>query len=184
MELKLNWRVGLAVLAVLAVCAYVGWSWYTPDNAMPARDYVEAAAAKQVKSRPKRTVPAKTIKVLPKSTAKTLDLPPSVQQDTRQQVLSAVDVPPSEAGAVAVTLLDTDTGDTRTLVKAKPRPFFALEQGNELGLRYGVSTREQRTGEIYYRRDLLRIGTAHVGAYGSLDTSGEARAMLSISARW
>ncbi len=185
MELKINWRVGLILIGVLLAVGYVGWSWYAPPDKLPVTGYVEAKSSGKVKAEQKKTIPIREVKVLPKASVRKLDLPESVQQDTRQQVLTAVDVAPSEAGAVAVTLIDTETGNSRTLVQAKPVPFFAFEKTNELGIRYGVSSKEELAGEVYYRRDVLRIGRIHVGVCGSLDSAGlEARGMLSLAARW
>lgn len=175
----------LLVGLILAAACYFLWTWYRPGPVISTSDYVTAHAPSSTASLAKNLLPVAAVQVLPKAPAiKKLKLPAEVANDPSSQILDAVTIPPTRGGATAVTILDTETGATRTLIKEIPRPFLAFEAGTEVGARYGLTTDGAQQTAIYARRDLLRVGNAYVGLYGEATSRPEARAMLDVSLRW
>lgn len=178
-------RSVLLILALLFFAAcYLLWAWYRPAPAITPVGYLPAPVEQKVAGLPTVAVPVKTVRALPKSAIEKLNLPPEVAADPAAQVLSAVTVPPTLGGATAVTVIDTSTGEARTLVREKPRRLLSFESGTELGLRYGITTAGGQQAALYARRDLLRIGSAYVALYGEASSRPEARAMIDVSLRW
>lgn len=178
-------RQVLLVGLILAVACYFLWTWYRPGPVISTADYMTAHAHSSTASLNKVLLPVAAVQILPKApSVKKLKLPAEVANDPAAQILDAVIVPPTRGGATAVTILDTETGATRTLIKEIPRPFVAFEAGTEVGARYGLSTNGAQQAAIYARRDLLRVGNVYVGLYGEASSRPEARAMIDVSLRW
>lgn len=175
--------IALAAL-VLAAGVYFLWQWYRPPAPITTAGYLPAATEPVVAKLPKEDVAIEKVRVIPKTQAvKRLDLP-SETVGKQEEILAAVTIPPTKGGATAVTLIDTDTGEARTIVREKPRPLLSLESGTEIGLRYGLSTQHGQMGAIYARRDLARMGDVYLSLYGEVSTRPEARGMVEISYRW
>ncbi len=172
-------------IAVVLATLYVLWCWYRPAPAISTAVFAPAKISKQVGEVPMVAVPVASIQVIPKAVAKKkLRLPQMVVDDPGKEVVSAIDIPPTRGGATSITLIDTRTGRTETLVRETPRPFLALEVATEVGMRYGLSTAGGQRIDLYARRDLARVGNVFIGVYGEANTRPEAKAMIDVSLRW
>ena len=145
----------------------------------------------EVKSVPQKIVYVPVgIKVYQKQElAKKVNIPKEILTAPEKEIITTGSVPPSEYGSEAMAVLDTKTGDSEIIAKAKPRPFMSLEKHGSVGVRAGVSTRDGYTGEAYVRQDLFQIGGIYVSAYGAVEgnASGKAnaKAMLQVDLfRW
>lgn len=183
--MRISTRAALIVGALLLVAIYLLAVWYRPVAPISTAVYAPAATAPAVAAVPTVAVPVQAVRVIPKAAAKKLKLPTDVVADQRQQILAAVEVPPTQGGATAVTVIDTDTGAARTIVREKRRPLLALATATEVGARYGLASDGigQRI-DLYARRDLLRIGAVHLAAYAEVNTRPEIMGMLDVSVRW
>lgn len=184
-------KIGFA-LVLLFLAAYLFWLWLRPAPHRPGAGFVAAAPSAQVAGLSTQKIqPAAGIKVLPKKeTVRRLNLPAEIGNDQSAEVLTAVDMPPTDGGITAVPILNTSTGETTVAWKEKPRPFFSFESGTEIGGRYGVRTDAIQEADIYLRRDLARIGSTYISGYleasahMSVDPRPEAKAMIEVSYRW
>lgn len=176
--------------AALASIWLAWFFFFAPSPPKLPKEYALAQPAHGVEN--VATVPvdvAAPIQVIPKPVAsKKLKLPAQIVDDDAKLVTAAVDIPASKSGATVVTVLDSRTGITETLVKEKPRSLISFERGTEVGLRYGIATVGGQTATIYGRQDVLRIGNAFLAGYAeaNMDSTGEAEAkvMLDVSMRW
>lgn len=177
-----------AALTLLALWSL--WLWYGKQPTAP-QNWQQAPAAPKVAGIPKVSHPApKQIKVIPKAIAvKALDLPQEVAGDDNQQVIATADIAPAPDGATAVTVMDTATGESKVLVKAKPRPLFAFQRSGAAGIRYGIDTNGQQQAAVFVRQDVLRVGNLFVAATAEARTvptkgTSEAYGALEVSYRW
>lgn len=177
---------GVALLVVVLLgLGWLMWAWYRPEPPMSSAAFAEAKEARAVNALLKQDVPVRAVKVLPKAAAvKKLKLPREVADNPATEVLTAVDVPRSRGGATVVTLIDSTTGEARTLVREKKPPLVSLELGTEIGMRYGLSSEGGRQAVAFARQDLLRVGPAYLAVYGEVDSDADALAMVEVSYRW
>lgn len=183
--MKAKLRTWGPVALGLFLAVYLLWAWYRPGPVMSPAGFAAAQEERAVRSLLKQEVPVRAVQVLPKAAAvKKLKLPAAVADDPRSEVLAAVEIAPSKGGATAVTMIDTTTGATSTLVREKPRPLISFEAGTEIGMRYGVATDGGTEAVLFGRRDLLRVGSVYVAGYAEVDSDAEGRAMVEISYRW
>lgn len=177
-------KIALAVALAVSALGWGLWLWYGPRPPMTQTTYAEAKPAAVTA---KDDVPVERVRTLKKAAvAGKLDLPKSVVDDPRQVVLDAVTVPPSKGGATAVAVLDTATGDTRTLIREKPPPLFSFERGGEAGIRYGISS-DGPAAALFVRQDVARVGKVYFSGYAEAQASGgraEAKAMVEVTYRW
>lgn len=173
-------RTSLIVAAGVLLAAWVLWRWYAPEPPITPSTYVTAAPTRP--ALPKTEIPAPMVKALPKTAAsKKLDLPAEIAADPAQQILDAVTVPPTKGGATAIAVLDTRSGETRTIVREKPRPLFGFEKGGAAGIRYGASN-DGTAVALFVRQDVARVGNLYLSGYA--EAGRDARAMVEVSYRW
>jgi hypothetical protein len=177
-------QIGLVVAAAVAVAGWSLWRWYAPETPITQAAYTAAQPEGKSAALVKEEIPVTRVKSLPKAAAsKKLRLPAEVAADPTQQILDAVVVPPTRGGATAVAVLDTASGETRTLVRERPRPLLSLERGGEAGIRYGLAAGGNQAA-LYVRQDLARAGNLYLALYGEATTRPEGRAMVELSVRW
>jgi hypothetical protein len=187
-----KYKTWLLVLAAFVfVCCWLGWLWYGKTDQIPAKVYHVAKPATDVANMAKvdHVAPVK-IKVLPKSAAsKKLDLPADIAEDDNQQIIDTADIAPAPHGATTVTVMDTTTGESKTLVKAKPAPLFAFLRTGAVGARYGIASTGDQQAAIFVRQDLLRVANIHLSATIEARTvpkngTSEAFGAVEVSYRW
>lgn len=185
-----SYKTLIYVTAVTLLAAWLVWLWYGKQPTA-SQDWQQAPPAGQVAGIPRVDYSApKKIRVIPKKAAsKALDLPQDVAQDDNQQVIATADIAPAPDGATAVTIMDTTTGESKVLVKAKPRPLFAFLRSGAAGIRYGIDSRGDQQAALFVRQDVLRVGNVHLGLTAearTVPTRGEAEAYgaVEVSYRW
>jgi len=185
-----KYKTWIVAAAVLVLTLWLVWLWYGKRPTAPA-DWQQAPEAPQVAGLPKVDHPApKKIRVIPKAAAsKALDLPQHVTQDDNKQVISTAHIGPAPDGATTVTVMDTVTGESTTLVKAKPRPLFAFQRGGAVGIRYGIDTNGQQQAALFVRQDVLRVANVYLAATAEARTApvkgtSEAYGAVEVSYRW
>lgn len=178
-----NNKLAFALYCLIALAATSAiWNWYKPQPTIQ-RQFAPAPEAKETAQIERETVPVKSIQAINKEkAAKRLNLPPSVKEDKSKAVTSTAEVTTKEGRIIAANILDTSTGVSEIYTKEE-KSFFGFPSNKEIGIRYGAST-EGMEGNIYGRWQFLRAGNAYLGAYGEIDTSAKAKAMVDLSFQW
>ena len=183
-----RWKVVLLAVAAIAagIIAAAGLhTCYTRPAPLPAGTYTEAMPERKVTDIPRAAVPVKQVLAYDKAAIKKkLPLLAPELESTSRQVIANADIPATRGGASAVTVLDTDTGESRILVREKAPPLVEFTNEGAVGLRYGINEELKKEGTLYGRWNVLRIGRVHVGAYADVSTTSEATAQASIEYRW
>jgi len=183
-------RKNILIATLVILAAWWLWLWYGNKPKLP-QQWQEAPPAQQVAGMAKvdHKAPPK-VKVLPKKTASAkLNLPTDVAQDDQQQILATADIAPAPDGATAVAVMDMATGDSRILIKAKPRPLISFLRSGAAGVRYGISSQGEQQAAVFVRQDVLRLTEVHLSLTAearAIPTSGrsEAFAGVEIGYRW
>lgn len=157
-----TWRRYLYGGILLAVLAYLAWSKWGPRPQLPAAGFVAAKPAVSAKKvdGPLLKVP---LRIVPKESVKR-KFPDAHIDDPEDEVIDTADIDPTPNGAIAITTIDTATGEAKTEVKMKEAPWFALERQNYLGLGYELHTDGSQKVKLYLKRDLFRVKDAHAQA--------------------
>lgn len=184
-------RIWLQLAAFLLLAAWLVWLWYGKRDALPTKSYQSAPPAPAVAGVPTVPHPAPSmIKVVPKAIAnKKLDLPTEVAGNDAKQVISTADISPAPDGATTVTVMDTTTGESTTLVKANPKPLFAFLRTGAVGVRYGIASSGDQQAALFVRQDVARVANIHLSATAEARTvptkgSSEAFVAVEVSYRW
>lgn len=185
-----KYLTGILLAAGALLTVWLGWLWYGKQPVLP-QQWQQAPPAPQVAAVPKIDHPApKKIRVIPKATAgEALGLPQDIKQDDTKQVISTADIGPAPDGATTVTVMDTVTGESTTLVRAKPRPLFAFQRSGAAGIRYGIDSRGEQQAALFVRQDVLRVGDVYLGVTAEARTvptrgTSEALGAVEVSYRW
>ena len=174
-------EIGLGLVAVLALSAAV-YSWYRPEKVVNRTEYMKVPEIKETIKIQRVEVPGpeRIVTIEKEKVVKELSMPGWIAADKLQQVIATASLPASRGGYNAVTLLNTQTGEGQIVAKERPLSLFAFENGLTAGLRFGLSSQLGQAGDVHVGWTFLRIGIAHVGAYGELNNRPEAKAMLAV----
>ena len=185
-----NYKIWFLAAAFSVLALWLVWLWYGKQPTAP-ENWHPAPAAPPVAGIPKTDHAApKKIRVIPKAKAsKALGLPQDIAQDDGKQVISTADIGPAPDGATAVTIMDTTTGESTTLVKFKPRPLVAFQRGGAAGIRYGIDSRGNQQAALFVRQDVLRVANVYLAATAEARTApvkgtSEAYGAVEVSYRW
>jgi len=117
---------------------YLAWLKFKAPDVKPGA-VIQATVAPAVKNEPTVAVQPKqlivyrdTVRVVEK-----LGLPPAAPQERVQQ---AVEIPRLKYGGTAATFTNRSTGQSRTVIKAAPAPWFAFRNDLAIGAGYGIGT--------------------------------------------
>jgi hypothetical protein len=111
---------------------------------------------------------------------KALDLPFKAVSSNSTQVIADAQIPTTRSdgenvgGGSAVALLDTSTGNSEIIFKPDEPPWWTFKNNINLGLYYGLSSREGQSGQIDGRWTFLRTGRLEWDLKGMITTRTEA----------
>jgi hypothetical protein len=184
--MSLRLKILCALLALAA--AALAYKIIVPGQAKTEAFQV-ATEVHSAESVPKHIIAAPVaIKAYDKARViKKLSLPPEVAASAKEEILTSAEIPASDGGYTAVTILDTVSGDVTTSLQEKTAPLFALGGPGEVGVRYGFSSRGGAQAALYARQDIMRIGRACLSGYGEVNAgtaAPEAKALLDLSIRF
>jgi len=157
------------VVIFLAVSAI--WAWYRKPKVInvPQTQYVYVPQIKEVIKVKKEYITVDKVQVLGKAEAlKKLDgFPAGIANDPDKQITSTGVIPPYKGKTNVLNVLDTKSGISEIMAKQVGLPFIAIEQERYAGARIGS------TGQVtvFAEWNFLRIGNAHIGAYGQYGTA-------------
>lgn len=164
--IRSNWPF---LLTLLLACIVIGWLAHDRQPAEVGKT-VEATPADEVKRAPKVGVAVKSpIKVYAggANLKRKIELPPEVVQDDRQQVIASSKIEGEQPHTVT-TVIDTDTGESRTFVRADPLPWLAWDDRGGIGLYAGFKN-GTAAARLQAHQGIFRIKAVHVGIVASLD---------------
>lgn len=100
------------------------------------------------------------------------------------QVTATADLPESDNGIEAVSVIDMRTGESAIVAKEKPAPWVQFRNDGAVGIRYGINHRLEYIGTAYGKWDFLRMKNLYLSAYGDIATGSDARLQLGAEYRW
>lgn len=176
--------IGLSIL--LAIACVVAWyrGNHSPPNP-PKTQYIYVPQVKEVEKIKRVEIPVEKIVVIEKNAAVSkLDLPDEIKNDNNKQVTASGVVPPYDGDTNVLAIIDTQTGVSSISAKQVPLPFFDFEMKRAIGVRYGYSTKYGSQADAYGRIDFFRIAGIHLGVYGEINSTGDAKGMFQTEYRW
>lgn len=116
-----------------------------------------------------------------------LKLPPAIKDDPLQQVIAATHVAADEHPQTVTTTINTDTGETETIIRKEPLPWVAWSDRGGVAMYAGLKSGSP-TVRLQVHQELFSIKAVHFGAVASLDQSqnGNQDSFIGIGAeyRW
>lgn len=163
-------RLLIEAVLVIALIAS-GYLYFT--KTVPAAKPTEFSAPANVAPEVRRAetvlvTPTKPIKVYAAGVKAKLKLPPEVEADKNKSVIAASRVSSSDNPQTVTTVLDTETGESKTYVKEEPLPWLAVDTHGEAGIYYGLKNGKQAV-RLELRQNLLQVKAVRLQAVGSLD---------------
>jgi hypothetical protein len=141
----------------LVIISYLAWSLWGHRPQQPAAGFVAAAPAVKADKVPGPTV---ALRVIPKTAVRKQFPGAAVAAD--EEVIESSKIDPAPNGAVAITSINTTTGEARTDVQMNQPAWLALERTNYIGIGYDLSTDGSQRARLYYKRDLVRSRDVHL----------------------
>ena len=148
---------------------------------------VPAVAAPEVKRAPTVRVAVPSARVYAPATKADLKLPADALANPNEHVTAAVRVPGSDRPSTVTTTINTETGETRSFVKADPLPWFALEPRGEVRLSLGYKHRNGRFEQVVrlgVGYDIVRIKALTAGVVGTVDSDGSSFVGIGVAYRF
>lgn len=183
-------KKGLLILGVVLLIGFLIWALVTVlERNDPAAQSVEATPAPEL--RKSLTAPVaikKPVKTYAGDTKARLKLPPSVQADANEHVVSASQVRGNDRPQTVTTTINAETGSVTSYVKQDPYPWFAVETRGEIKLHYGYKAddlgRVQQVTRLGVNYDLVRVKALTAGVVLTADSDGSTFAGVGLTYRW
>jgi hypothetical protein len=170
------------------VLASLLFAWYDKTPIPSTQLFSQATPIKGTNvTKTEVTLTSNKIKIIPKSAVKKSITPlPAEVDDKSVEVLDTAEVAPSENGTKVISVVNTETGETKIYTKENPPDLFAFENRWRVGVGYGVGT-EGTTAKIFGEYTALRVGKFHFGVQSEIVTttyrSPEAKVLAVIDYR-
>lgn len=153
------------VLEAIVAIVFIVTLWYVnlPKDA-PVGQYQVAQKASELKLVPTEKLTCEPITVYLPSAKEKVDLPPAIQADKNKFVLDASILPTNRHPQELVTVYDSKTGETSSLVRETAYPWMQALQTGYVGVGYGYTNGlSQRAYNIFAHEDLLAIKALRFG---------------------
>lgn len=180
---KRTWAIWGLVILLFSACIV---AWYRGNHEVPTSktEFIKTPEVKEAAKVPRVEIPVKKIVALEKKAAvKKLNLPPEIKDDPAKQITASGIVAPYEGKTDVLAIFDTNTGVSSIVAKQVPLPFLDFENHLALGIRSGASFKNDLETDGYVRWDFFRIASVHLGVYGEVNTTGDAKGMLQAEYR-
>ncbi|MEN6629684.1 MAG: hypothetical protein ABFC42_08565 [Sulfuricella sp.] len=178
----------LAVVLAIVCIALAGWivwmHYFKPVERAGA--VKEAKAAKEAANVPTGAVPVPAgVQAYPDSVKRKLKLPKAVADDSRQKVIAASKVAPSERPHTITTVIEAETGKVQTFDRTDPLPWVAYSSKGAAGVYYGIKAGEQIV-RLQVRQDIVRVKALSLGVMASVDSGQNRDAFVGagVEYRW
>lgn len=178
-----NKLLNVGLVLSLSLLGLFIWNRFTPAPA-PVEQWTEAVASAPVKSVSKVEIAPKKIKVYAKLAKAKLKLPDAIRQDDNQYVLASSTIAHSYRPQTVATVINSETGESTTITRREPYPWFSAEHTGEARIDYGIKNGGARVGRLTVREDLIQIKGINLGATATLDTDRDYFVGVGLGLRW
>lgn len=169
------WRIPAYLMLGAAVAAAIFSGWLNHyrsvgvENA-PVAVWRVARPSGPVAGVPKVKTAVKggAIKTYPASVKNNLRLPPVIRDDPAQQVVAATTAQPDDHPQTVTTTVNTDTGETETIIRREPLPWLAWSDRGGAAMYAGIKNGEP-TIRMHLHQELFSVKAVHFGAVASVD---------------
>jgi hypothetical protein len=168
--------------AFCVIALVLGYFWLDREST-PTAEFVPTTEFKAVAQVPKVAIVPKSIQVYGQTAKAKLHLPQVIQDDKNVSVVSATVVAPDDNPLTVTTLINSDTGDTQTLIRREPKPWLALKRTGAIRLDYGFRG-VNRVARLSVRQDVLQVKSFYAGVTASFDSDGQVFAGIGFEYRW
>lgn len=175
-------RTKLEIIAGIIAAAVI-WYVATPPTA-PVNEWHPATQSPQVNGVSKEAIKPQQVIVYAPEAKKKLDLPTPIQDDPSKHVIESTIVPSDLHAQTVTTVIDERTGESKTIVRSEPLPWFKPEQHGSLGVGYGITSGLMHGWALNAHEDLLQIKALHFGVDGSVFTGGAYFVGFGMAYRW
>lgn len=162
-----NHLMSIALGVLLAIIGVLLYLHFKPEP-MPTGVHIAATPAPEIAKVETVFVDFAPVKVYKPESKKKLNLPASVQADTKAHVIASTKTANDERQHTITTLVDEQTGEATTFDRVDPLPWIAVNNKSQLGMFYGVKNGQQ-TIRIQGEQELLQVKALHVGLIVSAD---------------
>jgi hypothetical protein len=154
---------------IVAMCAGFGIGLYAGQQpAAPIGEAVVAKTAPELRGIGTETVPCVNVQAYKAPAKKALSLPAAVQDAPRQVVTSSSRLTADIRPHLITSVLDLDTGQTKTYDQRLELPWLASDTSGEAGISYGQRGSD-RIVRLEVRQSLADIKAVRIGAVASFD---------------
>jgi len=181
-------KVWIATGIIVALALGYGY-WHSQQPVADTTVAVESKPAAAVARTKRVSTPVKSVQTYEPRAKADLKLPAAIIADADKQVTSATTIPPSERRVTVTSVVDVQTGETKTYQKPEPYPWIAVESRGEARLDLGYKI-DRRTlvpavvGRLTVTHSFLQLKALHAGVNVAVDTDGTAFAGVGLSYRW
>lgn len=165
-------RTILEIIGAL-ILAFLLWENHQKPVSAPANEIIEAMDAPEVKNVPKASIAPPRVIVYSSEAKKTVALPEQVKADPVLSVLNSVKVPDSNHAQTVTSVINSQTGETKSYVVTDPYPWVAAENKMQVSMGYGISNGGRQVGRISFADDLVQVKAIHLGVSTTLDSDGQ-----------
>lgn len=158
-----------------AVAQKLDMPWLTPAATPAAPAAASPAPAPIAAGEPLPSAPTAAAQVEPAPVA-------GDPQDL--QVTATADIPESDDGYEAVSILNTATGESMIVAKEKPPELFSFENRGELGAWYGYNNHLLPSIDFTGQWTFLRVMKAHIGLRTDLGSQSGALFQAGALYQW
>lgn len=162
-----NHLMSIALGVLLAIIGVLAYFHFKPEP-MPTGVHLPAAQAPELAKVETEFIDFAPVKVFKPEAKRKLNLPASVQADTKAHVIASTKTANDERQHTITTLIDEQTGEATTFDRVDPLPWISVNTKSQVGAFYGIKNGQQ-TIRIQGEQELLQIKALHVGVIVSAD---------------
>ncbi len=167
-------------LVVIFLALSALWGWYRQPRIInvPQNVYVDVEKIKEVVKVKTEYIYVDKVQVLNKAEAiKKLDgLGAGIADDPNKEITSTGVIPAWKGRTNVVNVIDKKSGISEIMAKQVGLPLIAIEQERYAGVR--ITSKGSMSA--FAEWNFLRLGSAHVGAYGSYSTDDSLEAGVQL----
>lgn len=163
---KLHPTVVATLISMAIGAAVVGYVIYKPSDPIPQRE-VWTAPPDPVAKAPIIDVKVKRGTVRVKKSA---DVTLKIPLNPNEGVISAASIASNDHPVTVATVIDTDTGISRTVVREEPLPWFVISHKGEIGMYYGLKNGAPGI-MLQARQEIVQVKAIRIEAIGQVTQS-------------